>query len=98
MNNNMGGGLNLDSISQSLVSPTEDRPQITMQGNRLPTATKSITPTVNTNTKIPIMEGMIYLLNNNERPELNDNIILTISSTSNPNNILAGAKFNVYKV
>lgn len=105
------GGLNLNSIRESLVPASDDKPQIKLPENSInsnpslttqppPLPSRSIytTPTANKNNdKSPIMEGMVYLLNNNIRPELNDNIILTISSTSNPNTVLAGAKYNVYK-
>lgn len=90
------GGINLKSIQESLVSPTDEKPQITMQGSNV--AQSSSKSTATGNTKYPIMEGMVYLLNDrNVRPDLNDNIILTLSSTSNPDNILAGAKYKVYK-
>jgi hypothetical protein len=106
------GGLNLNSIRESLVPASDDRPQIKLPENSInsnpslttqppPLSSNSIytTPTTanKNNDKSPIMEGMVYLLNNNIRPELNDNIILTISSTSNPDTVLAGAKYNVYK-
>ena len=103
INSSVGGGIDLNSIRQSLVSPTDDKPQITMQGSSVaPSPSTSSTTSVRrgdiTKTKSPIMEGMVYLLkNSSERPDLNDNIILTLSSTSNPDNILAGAKYKVYK-
>jgi hypothetical protein len=130
--------INLDSLQQSLVSPTSDKPQIIIRDNVDTTTTTSSssstgdyrydspTQTIlniatggngggngggrNTditsnkkNTRIPIVEGMVYLQNNNERPSLNDYIVITVSSPSSMNDnqddiqILAGAKYQVYK-
>eukprot|EP00551_Chaetoceros_affinis_P005539 CAMPEP_0203670002 /NCGR_PEP_ID=MMETSP0090-20130426/6209_1 /ASSEMBLY_ACC=CAM_ASM_001088 /TAXON_ID=426623 /ORGANISM="Chaetoceros affinis, Strain CCMP159" /LENGTH=233 /DNA_ID=CAMNT_0050534777 /DNA_START=446 /DNA_END=1148 /DNA_ORIENTATION=+ len=94
-----GSAINLDSVRQSLVPPTEDTPQITLPSIR---SGKNDSPPLLSNkqqqkNKSPILQGMVYLLNNNNRPEFDDYIVLTISSTSNPDNILAGAKYSVYK-
>ena len=135
---NQRGGIDIDLLRQSLVTPTPDKPQITLSENYFPTIVDHNENTSNNNngydtkstaipssiittkstssssssssssskTKIPIAEGLIYLQNNNnnnnnniynERPNLNDNIIVTISSTSDPTNIIAGAKYPVYK-
>jgi len=45
----------------------------------------------------PFVQGMVYLLNPNDRPDLSDTIVLTVASTSNPDNIIAGAKYDVSK-
>lgn len=69
---------------QSLTPPTDERPQI-------------IPPTRN-NLQLqasPVMEGMVYLLDKNDRPETNDLIVITMTTIDDPNTVLAGAKYPV---
>jgi len=49
------------------------------------------------NGRIPIIEGMVYMKDQNQRPDPSDIIVLTVSSPSQPDIILAGAKYPVYK-
>ena len=117
ISNGGGGGIDLELLKQSLVKPSDDKPQIKINEQQqlspqlqkqqlIPqTQTQTILSKTTTSsslkskTKTPIMEGMIYLLDDkNTRPNLNDYIVITISSTKDPNQrILAGAKYNVYK-
>lgn len=49
------------------------------------------------NGRISIIEGMVYMKDQNQRPDPSDIIVLTVSSPSQPDVILAGAKYPVYK-
>ena len=40
---------------------------------------------------------MVYLLNENDRPDYSDTIVLTVASTANPDVTIAGAKYSVSK-
>ena len=95
--------INLDSLQQSLVQPTPEKPQIIIRDNLDGGKSSSYTMSKK-NTRIPIVQGIVYLQNNNDRPLLNDYIVITVSSsssssstTNNVQNILAGAKYQVYK-
>jgi hypothetical protein len=69
---------------QSLTPPTDERPQI-------------IPPTRN-NLQLQdsaVMEGMVYLLDTNDRPETSDLIVITMTTIDDPNTVLAGAKYPV---
>jgi len=99
--------IDLQKIEQSLAKPTNERPQI-----QLPTDyNDNIGNTKNENTNLnlnfnnrnnnnqiePFLQGLIYLLNNNDRPDYSDTIVITVSSTTDPEVIVAGAKFPVAK-
>ncbi len=77
-------------LMQSLSRPTDEMPQI-----------KPPTSAMDSNSKVkqPILEGMVYMADEfkNDRPDPSEIIILTVSSVSEPNEILAGAKYPVYK-
>jgi hypothetical protein len=73
-----------EQLMQSLTPPTDERPQI-------------IPPTRN-NLQLQdsaVMEGMVYLLDTNDRPETSDLIVITMTTIDDPNTVLAGAKYPV---
>lgn len=84
-----------EQIIQSLTPPTDEKPQI-----RPPDLSQLSTQRPDTQ-NTPIMEGMVYLLdssdNSDDRPDINDIIVITMANISDPENILAGAKYPVYK-
>lgn len=80
-----------EQLIQSLTPPTDERPQIRPPDKSL-LSQQPLDPKTT-----PIMEGMVYLLDSDDRPNINDVIVITMASMSDPENILAGAKFPVYK-
>ncbi len=80
----------INNLKNVLSQPTADRPQI-----KPPTSTIM----QSSNAKKPIIEGMVYMAEElkYDRPGPSDIFVLTVSSVSNPNEILAGAKYPVYK-
>lgn len=78
-------------LREGLSRPTEERPQI-----KPPTS--SMVP-MSPKAKQPILEGMVYMADEYkyDRPDPSEIIVLTVSSASQPDDILAGAKYPVYK-
>lgn len=75
----------------SLSPPTSQRPQIKPPAQL--TSPSSKTP----NTRNPIVQGLVYMADAKDRPDPSDVIVLTVSSVSAPDQIIAGAKYPVYK-
>jgi len=101
--NSVVDGIGLEAIQNSLAPPSEATPQIKLPMNSVGAATSASSSSSSSGAgftkkiKSPILQGMVYMLNEQERPDLTDKIVITISSTANPTDILAGAKYDVYK-
>lgn len=109
INNNSNGSIDVDlqKLQQSLSDPTDDRPQIQMPPDY---NGKNDNPNKNNfnfnnqnsqnnqnNQNEPLLQGMVYLLNQNDRPDYSDTIVITVSSATNPELTIAGAKYSVSK-
>lgn len=121
------GGIDTQLLRQSLVPPTDDRPQIQpVAPSQSLTSPRSITSSGanEKQKKAPIMQGMVYLQTSSSkanvqmkedetlisnqspsriraeevRPDPSDILVLTVSTPTDPNTILAGAKIPIYRV
>jgi len=101
--NGNGNGLTSQKLENGLSQPTDERPQI-----KPPTQLQAPPGGSMSNTQIakgmgkgkaraPIVEGMVYMMEKYERPDPSDIIVLTVTSRSQPDEILAGAKYPVYR-
>ena len=87
----LGDDLTTQKLQSGLSQPTDERPQI-----KPPTQLQApVTQTAKG--KKPIVEGMVYMMEKYERPDPSDVIVLTVVSKSQPDEILAGAKYPVFK-
>jgi len=83
--------LTTQRLQNGLSQPTDEKPQIRPLAQlQAPNARIS-------KGKTPIVEGMVYMMDKYERPDPSDFIVLTVVSNSLPDEILAGAKYPVYK-
>jgi len=102
--------IDFQKLQQSLSNPTDDRPQIKLppdstngnyNTNTNPNTSNQSNNNFNNknmqNKNEPLIQGMVYLLNQNDRPDFSDTIVLTVASTSNPDVPIAGAKYSVSK-
>lgn len=86
-------GLTTQKLENGLSQPTDERPQI-----KPPTQLQApVTQTAKSKARSPIVEGMVYMMEKYERPDPSDMIVLTVTSRSQPDEILAGAKYPVYR-
>ena len=86
-------GLTTQKLENGLSQPTDERPQI-----KPPTQLQApVTQTAKSKARKPIVEGMVYMMEKYERPDPSDMIVLTVTSKSQPDEVLAGAKYPVYK-
>jgi len=110
-NNNGSTDIDLQKLQQSLSDPTDDRPQIQLPPdyngkNDNPNNNKNNFNLNNQNKQSnqnnkdqnePFLQGMVYLINQNDRPDYSDTIVITVSSVTNPELTIAGAKYSVSK-
>lgn len=73
-----------ERIQKSLRPASEDQPQIKIPSNLVPAESKA-----------PIVQGLVYLADLQERPGYLDTLILTVRDRSRPEQVLAGAKLPV---
>lgn len=78
-----------ERIRQSLTPASDDKPQIIIPTNLLPTEAS---------TQKPIVQGLVYLANSQDRPGPLDTLILTVRDYNHPDEVLAGAKLIVTKI
>lgn len=78
--------------NNGLTPPTSQRPQI-----KPPAQLQSLSGSKTSNGKSPIVQGLVYMVDAKDRPDPSDVIVLTVSSVSAPDEIVAGAKYPVYK-
>lgn len=78
-----------ERIQQSLKPASDDKPQIMIPSNLLPT--ESSTPRT-------LVQGLVYLANPQIRPGPLDTLILTVRDYNHPDEVLAGAKLPISRV
>jgi len=105
--NDKSNNIDFQKLQQSLSNPTDDRPQIKLppdstNGNTNTNSNNNFNSniqmqTANNKNNEPLIQGMVYLLNQNDRPDFSDTIVLTVASPANPDVPIAGAKYSVAK-
>jgi hypothetical protein len=91
-NSNKDNDTNTWIKNNGLTPPTSQRPQI-----KPPAQLQSPSGSKTSNGKSPIVQGLVYMVDAKDRPDPSDVIVLTVSSVSAPDEIMAGAKYPVYK-
>jgi hypothetical protein len=76
-----------ERILNSLRPASEDKPQIKIPSNLIPAESKE-----------PIVQGLVYLADLQDRPGYLDTLILTVRDRSRPEQVVAGAKLPVSKI
>ena len=85
-------------LSQSLVQPTDQKPQITLSGRQVSYGSSTTPSSSISQPKVDsLCQGMVYLFSEQDRPDPSEVLVLTAASPSQPNVPILGAKFNVYK-
>lgn len=75
-----------EQLMQSLTPPSDEKPQIIPPDRSNMQLNQSASP---------VMEGMVYLLDPNDRPDTSDMIVITLTTLDDQRNVLAGAKYPV---
>lgn len=108
-NANSNVDIDLQQLEKSLAVPTYDHPQIQLpsdyngkdnnptNGNNKNSFSFNNQYNQNQNKNEPFLQGMVYLLNQNDRPDYSETIVLTVASAANPDLTIAGAKYSVSK-
>ena len=76
-----------DKLRKGLSSPSTERPQI-----KIPDKVGSTINSPKDPGRIPLVQGLIYLVDNNLRPDISDIIVISVGTVKDPDLVLLGAK------